>query len=470
VESAEMRNMSGALFCVVVIVGAVAPWLLPAAAFAQDGGIDDLRARVERLERENDQLRQDLDGLRRLPEVEAPRPATDGPILPIANRRFEELDPDPPEVATKDVLDKELSPFAGLKGVKVGMLAYLDYSFGEQPEFNFGQTGYNLFSITRGYLNVEKQITPWFYARVTPDVYQDSAGNWDLRLKYYYAELRPQDFAFLTGMKSELGLGHMPWLDFEEHVNPYRCQGTMPIERAGVFNSSDLGVSLRGDLGGKLEDAEAWVGSTHYDGRYGSWHLGVYNGAGYHAVEHNGNKPFEGRFTLRPLPDTLPGLQLSYFGLVGLGNAVYAAGSPDYNVNMTMVSYQRPWLVLVGEYFTTTGNAAGTWVDPQGRSLSTEGYSVFANLRLPTRAKRLWLFSRYDHFNQDVGAKVAGNADYDMYIGGLAYYIYKENLVMLVFETTDYGSGANKKGSAPDPTKTNLGTDQKGQLVFQISF
>ena len=56
-------------------------------------------------------------------------------------------------------------------------------------------------------------------------------------------------------MKTEVGLGHIPWLDFEESVNPYRCQGTMAIERAGVFNSADLGVSIRGDFGGKLEDA-----------------------------------------------------------------------------------------------------------------------------------------------------------------------------------------------------------------------
>jgi hypothetical protein len=468
-ESIESRNRRGLLHRVVSIIGVVTPLLVPAASFAQTWGIDDLQARVERLERENEALRRDI-GISCLPEAGASGAITDDAITSFVDYRFQELDEQPQEVVVRKTLDDELKPFQGVKGVKIGMTAYLDYSFGDAPEFNFEDSSYNVFSITRGYLTVQKEILPWFYARVTPDTHQDSTGDWVLRLKYYYAELRPHDCAFLTGMKSELGMGHMPWLDFEEHVNPYRCQGTMPIERAGVFNSSDLGVSLRGDLGGTLECAQEMVGTDHYVGRYGSWHVGVYNGTGYHAIEQNNNKAIEGRFTWRPLPDLLPGLQLSYFGLHGEGNTHYAAGWPDYDVNLVMASYQQPWLVVTGQYFTTKGNAAGTWVDALGDALDTEGFSVFGNLRLPISDRKFWLFSRYDHFNQDVDARIAADADYDMYIAGLAYYIHKQNLVMIVFESTDYGSGANKKGSAPDPTKTHLGNDKKGQVVFQVEF
>lgn len=456
--------------------GSIRTWLtlLPAtlaicigSAMAQDGGMDDLRARVEKLERENQELRHDLDGVRRIPPVEAPRPAGEGLIQPVATSRFEEMDADPPAGISKKDLDKALDPFKGLKGVKVGMTAYLDYSFGEKPKVNFGQEAYNLFSVARGYLTVQKEITPWFYARVTPDVYQNAVGDWELRLKYYYAEFRPGDVCFLTDMQSEWGLGHMPWLDFEEHVNPYRCQGTMPIERAGVFNSADLGASLRGNFGGQVPDAEETLGTKHYDGYYGSWHFGVYNGAGYHAVEHNGSKPFEGRITLRPLPEAMPGLQLTYFGIAGLGNTTGLAS--DYDVNMVMLSYQKEWLVLTAQYFGTRGNAAGTWVDANGRALNTEGYSFFANYRLPTREQKLWLFSRYDHFNQDVNQDVAARANYDMYIGGVAYYLYKNCLIMMDYEETHYGSGAGTKGSKP-AAGNNLGRDQKGQIVLQIDF
>jgi hypothetical protein len=272
-------------------------------------------------------------------------------------------------------------------------------------------------------------------------------------------------------MKSEIGLGHIPWLDFEEHINPYRCQGTMAVERAGVFNSADAGVSLRGYFGGKLEDAESKTGSHYYDGRYGSWHLGVYNGSGYHAAEENENKPLEYRLTLRPLPDLIPGLQLSYFGIYGEGNDDNnAAGDwPDYVVNLGMLSYENPWVILTGQYFTTEGNAKGTWVDAMGEALATEGYSVFGNMKLPMLEKKLSLFGRYDHFDQDADGKIGNEADYQMYVAGLAYDIYHGNLLMLTYETTDYGADAGTKGKMPVPGN-RLGDDHKIQAVMQVKW
>ncbi|MDY6951852.1 MAG: hypothetical protein SWE60_10085, partial [Thermodesulfobacteriota bacterium] len=235
--------------------------------------------------------------------------------------------------------DKYMALPKGLKGVKVGMLAYIDYSSGVTPEHHDGESSYNEFRLTRGYFTVKKKLFPWMHTRVTIDTHQDDTGDYKNRLKYLYAELRPPDFGFLTNMKSEIGLGHIPWLDFEEHINPYRCQGTMAVERAGTFNSADAGVSLRGYFGGKLKDAAEKTGSHYYDGKYGSWHLGVYNGSGYHASEENNNKALEGRLTVRPLPEAIPGLQLSYFGISAEGNKEAVNGDyPDYNVNLGMVS------------------------------------------------------------------------------------------------------------------------------------
>ena len=371
------------------------------------------------------------------------------------------------EKIVKDIEAKGLPLPKGLKGIQVGMLAYVDYSNGDSPESNDGESDLNNFRVTRGYLTVQKEILPWLHARTTLDTTQKTDGDWEMRLKYYYAELRPPDLGSLTGMQSEIGMGHIPWLDFEEHINPYRCQGTMAIERAGVFNSADLGVSLRGDIGGKLQDPEERVGDHHYDGHYGTWHLGVYNGAGYHASEDNTNKVAEGRLTWRPLPGLIPGIQLSYFGIFGEGNA--KTDAPDYNVNLGMLSYQNPWVIFIGQYFTTEGNAKGDWVDAQGDALNTKGYSAFANVKLPILDKKLSAFARYDHFDQDDDGEIASDADYDMYIAGLAYDIYKGNLVLLDFETTDYGRDAGKKGKIPVPNN-NLGDDQKVQVVYQIKF
>jgi hypothetical protein len=359
----------------------------------------------------------------------------------------------------------------GLKGISVEALWYLDYSSGKAPEPGDDSSSYNKFGVTRGYLTVKKELLPWFHTRITVDTHQDDTGDYKNRLKYIYAEFRPPDAGPFTDMKSEIGLGHIPWLDFEEHVNPYRCQGTMAIERAGVFNSSDSGVSLRGYFGGVLEDAEEKTGSHYYPGRYGSWHVGVYNGSGYHASEANNNKAFEGRLTLRPLPDVIPGLQLSYLGIYGEGNKENVAGDwPDYVVNMGYLSYEHPWLILTGQYFTTEGNAGGKWVDPvTGDALQTVGYSFFGNLKLPVLDRKLSLFGRYDHFDQDDDGKIGDDADYDMYIGGLVYDIYHGNLLMFCYETTDYGDDAGKKTEAPK-AGNSLGDDYKVQAVLQIKF
>jgi hypothetical protein len=364
-----------------------------------------------------------------------------------------------------------------LRGLKVEVLAYVDYSSGEIGKAGDMQDNYNRFRLTRGYLTVQKAIQSWLGARLTTDIHQDSDGSWLTRVKYLYAELKPNDLGLLTGMKSEIGQGHIPWLDFEEHINPYRCQGTMAIERAGVFNSADLGVSLRGSFGGKLDDAKKRTGNSHYDGRYGSWHAGIYNGGGYHAAENNENKVIEGRLTLRPLPDGVPGLQLSYLGIFGEGNNVAAAtdNSPDYMVNLGMISYEHPSFILTGQYFATEGNAGGTWVvDPatNDKTLNTSGYSFFGRYRLPMMEGKLSVFGRYDHFDadDDNDMAIAGeDATYDLYMGGLAYEIYKGNMVLLTYEATSYGRDSGGMGKVPS-SGNNLGDDSKIQAVYQIKF
>ena len=382
-----------------------------------------------------------------------------------------ELEKQRQEKIVKEIKDKELAVPKGLKGVKVGMLGYVDYSYGKEPQPNDDESHLNRFKVTRSYLTVKKEILPYLHARVTLDAHQDDTGDFKVRLKYYYAELRPPDFGFLTQMKSEVGMGHGPWLDFEEHINPYRCQGTMAIERAGTFNSADMGISLRGYFDGKLEDAEEKTGSHYYDGHYGSWHVGVYNGPGYHASEKNNNKVIEGRFTLRPLPDVIPGLMLTYLGYFGEGNDdTNSPGEyPDYEVNLGMLSYQNPWLILTGQYYVPKGNMKGTWVDAQGNALDTMGYSIFSNIKLPVLDNKLSLFGRYDHFDQDDDGVIASDAYYDLYNVGLAYDIFKGNLILLAYETTNYGDDAGKRGKIPVPNN-NLGDDYRVQAVLQIKF
>jgi len=363
-----------------------------------------------------------------------------------------------------------------LEGVSVEMKAYFDYSNGQMPLADGGQADYNDFHMTRGYLTIKKKATSWLSARITMDIHQDEEGDYKRRDKYFYAEITPGDAGFLTHLKSEVGIGHMPWLDFEEHINPYRCQGTMAIERAGTFNSADVGISLRGYLGETLEDAKARTGNSKYAGRYGSWHVGVYNGGGYHAEEMNENKMLEGRLTVRPLPDVLPGLQLSGLILHGKGNTgpvveeEKAFGEiPDYKVTLGMLSYEHPSVTVTGQIYSTEGNAKASWFDPvTGNALKTQGWSAFANVKVPGTDGRLNVLGRMDHFDADSDDVIAEFTAYDMIIGGLAYDLHKGNLLMLVFESTEYEANFVGKKKVPSDTAVKLGDEQKIQLVYQI--
>ncbi|MFI5329535.1 MAG: cell envelope integrity protein TolA [Desulfobaccales bacterium] len=447
-------------------------------------------------------------------------------------------------VVTKNNTDLGLGGISkALKGLNVGVLAYIDYSAGDRPTFrgplttstgkppansgNFGRNvdghvGSDQWTLTRGYLTVTKEITPWLAARSTTDIFQDAANtSWLVREKYLYAELRPPNLGnFLTQNKSEVGLGHTPWHDFEETVYPYRCQGTIPIERAGVFSSADIGVSIRGNFGGQLANAEEKTGNAGYDGRYGSWHLGVYNGCGYSAAEVNQNKVPEYRVTIRPLPDYLPGLQATYFGLYGKGNSstrtqfntafpgpAWVQYYPDWVVNQGYLSYQHPWFILTAQVFASKGNQAGNWItQPNGPkpigiradSLWTMGYSVFGDVKVPLQ---LWsgsdkyplhVFYRTDWFNADQNHEIAESAKYTKMITGIAYHLYKNNMILLDYEKTWYGqdyaanfgppgtigaggglawpSSLTARTVASTSNGGNLGTDQRFQVVFQISY
>ncbi len=337
---------------------------------------------------------------------------------------------------------------AYLKGLSIGGLAYIDYSFGTKSQ---NDTRFSQFSLTRGYINIKDTITPWFRARITPDVYTATDGSTALRMKYLYADFLTPGLGPLADNDIRVGLGHTPWLDFEESINIYRMQGTMFQERTGVAiqNSADSGVSLLGNFGGTLtKEAQENVGYTSpYSGKYGSYHVGVYNGSGYKSAETNQDKPIEGRITIRPLPDIVPGLQFTYFGIHGKGNT--AANPNKWTDNTGFVSYQNRIVVLTAEYVGGKGEQAGT--DEKRH----KGYSFFGDFRLPFYDK-VSVFARYDNWVNDT---TAPHSKQMTTIAGLGYRIYGNNYVVAAFEKIHYQQIAAAQAD-----------DKKGQVVLQVSF
>jgi hypothetical protein len=354
-----------------------------------------------------------------------------------------------------------------LDGLSIGTLSYFEYSGGKHDD---GES-FNEFRVTRSYIDVKMRLAPWLRFRITPDAHQLETGDFEVRLKYLYAELRPPDLGFVTDMKSEVGISHMPWLDFEEHINPYRVQGTMFIERAGTFNSADLGLSIGGYLGGQLDGEFQHDVSHYYPGRWGSWHVGVYNGGGYHAEEHNKNKVPEYRLSLRPLPDVVPGLQVHYFGLIGKGNTEEVGSFPDYRVNLVMLSYQNAWITFTGQYARTRGNAKGSLVDPAtGAALRAQGYSFFVDGKLPVLDRTLSLFARYDRFDPDREDWLSsGDDEYNLVNAGVAWRFFRQWMLLLAYERIMYGENNGGLGDVPVPGN-DLATDWRVQTALQMKF
>jgi hypothetical protein len=275
-------------------------------------------------------------------------------------------------------------------------------------------------------------------------------------LKYAYGQFDWQWDGLIRKPYVEWGVSHMPWLDFEEHINRFRMQDTMFMERNGLFNSADIGVLFGGNLGGDMPEEFKKNVQNHYAGRWGSFGVGIYNGGGYHAAEKNTNKALEGRLTIRPLPDIVPGLQVSAFGITAEGNQSNDPGTnvPDMSVLAAMVSYESRRLVATAQYERGEGNQSGSAVDADGNALPHDGYSLFTEVRLD-RDARFSLIGRYDWFDtnrNDPSADIKKR-----YIAGIAWQFYKGNYWVLDFDRLEH-------------TVPGLDTEDRVQLTLQVKY
>jgi hypothetical protein len=340
----------------------------------------------------------------------------------------------------------------GVKNLKVGALAYLSYQDGTKAD----GSDYNDFVVKRAYIDIRKQLTSYFGARITPDVVQQADGNLELRFKYLYGQFNWDGFGLLQSPYVEFGVAHMPWLDFEEHINRFRMQDTMFMERNALFNSADLGVLFGANLGPELDEEYRERVNDNYAGRWGSFGIGVYNGGGYHAVENNTNQVIEGRLSVRPIPGIVPGLQLSVFGVSGRGNDrdELDVPVPDWDVLAGMISYESPRFVATAQYERGSGNQKGSAVGPDGAALEHDGYSFFTEIRLD-REQKFSVIGRYDRFDID-----RNDPESDVktrWIAGFAWRFYKGNYWLLDYDRLEH-------------VIPGLDTEDRVQLTLQLKY
>ena len=303
---------------------------------------------------------------------------------------------------------------------------FLGFGYNDQKEMSS-------FNLKRGYFTIKTRINDIFSVRYTQDITTDregnDMGNVEMRLKYLYLKINLINVDLLKNTYFEFGMVHRPWLDFEQKLNGYRVQSKMFSDRYYLISSADFGITFAGLLGGEIDQGYRERVSDNFPGRYGSFSVGVYNGGGYHAIEMNNNKIVEGRLTLRPLPDHIPGVQLSYTLSYGKSNTPW--NNADYRVNLLFLSTESRYHKLMLTYYKGVGSYSGAYTDDLGFSYKNDGYSIFGEFLIPDT--KFALFSRYDHFV----SHQATDLTVDTYIAGITYRFLK-NKVLLNYDQSSF--------------------------------
>ncbi|MFP4623836.1 MAG: hypothetical protein ACOC3J_00225 [Gemmatimonadota bacterium] len=331
--------------------------------------------------------------------------------------------------------------------VRLSGLFYLTYEQGEAAGEEYSE-----FAVNRSYLAGRVNVLPRLTARITLDGRQDDTGDMKVRLKYAYASYDFGDVGPLTDLNLEAGIAHMVWLGFEESINLYRMREQMFMERSGLFNSADFGLTVAGLLGAELDPSFQRDVSDAAPGRWGSFAVGVYNGGGYHAIEANENKTVEGRLTVRPLPDALPGLQLSGLAIVGKGNRpADLVDAPDWRTYNLFLSYQHEHATLTAQYVDGEGNQKGTFFDPTDPADATpySGYAFFGEGKLGG-----WrIIAGYDDFDRTPGPS---DRSFKRYHAGIGYDFGYRNILLFDIDRREWDA--------------DLPDDTRAQVVMQVRF
>lgn len=218
---------------------------------------------------------------------------------------------------------------------------------------------------------------------------------------------------------------HRPWLDYEQKINTYRVQDNMFIERNGIFNSADFGITFGGNIGPKMDKEFLKEYGKSMKGKYLSYEFGIHNGGGYSKMEDNTNKVFSGRISTRPFANKFPQLQVSGSFHIGKGNI---SQEPNFNQYLGFLAYTGKYLTLTTQYHAGVGDFKGKYVDSDDKTkaLSNSGYSFFGEYKIKGSNFALW--GRYDYFQID---KI--KQETYRYIGGVSYRI--NQYLRLVLDT-----------------------------------
>ncbi len=285
--------------------------------------------------------------------------------------------------------------------------------------------------VKRGHFDLQATLSPRLRFRLTPDLTRDASGLVETPVKFAYFEIALGRLGLAENVRLEIGRVRTPWIWFEEEIYRYRLQDGAFMDRLGFFSSADDGLILEGNFGALLPEKhrrEVQAGSA---GRFGSFALGLVRGNGIKDGERNDSWVFEGRATVRPWPDRLPGVQVSFLHVDGEGNAPRA---PEWRVEAIMASFERRGFVATIQGTRNHGTQSGRAVDSRGSAHRGAGWSAFAEYK----PARLWsAFLRHDWYDPQ---RDHGTLRFTRSIAGVALHAKAGGMLLLDVEKVRYAA------------------------------
>jgi hypothetical protein len=334
------------------------------------------------------------------------------------------------------------------KGLNIEALGYVDFLAVSGDHY---QSGANVtaaaadtaagrdngFHFTRAYITAKDKLSDELMVRITYDEKDGYGGK--AFVKYVYG-----DYSYFEGQKVRFGLGHTPWVDYEEGLYTYRFLGKILSDDQGAQSSSDIGVSLIGSFMDKMLD----------------YHVGVYEGEGYSGTADGQGFAYAGRVSFN-----MQGFTVALFDWMETKRKDASGcngGCPDYNPTrfIGMITYGNPMFRVAGQYLTADDNKSGSNVAANALVHGTfnkgNGYSLWAYSRIPG-IDALRVVGRYDSMKPDTDIDTNSKTLAEL---GFSYDLSKSVIIAL-----DDTIKTQKVNAAGDSLTDNL-LGIKAQVAF----
>ncbi len=321
--------------------------------------------------------------------------------------------------------------------ISVGVLGYAQYTYALKVDSTLSPAAHaNNFDVTRAYITAQGKFADGIGVRVTADVdgRKAAANQQTFRLKYAYVTWQPNAKGPLTYKIGEI---HTPFIDWEENLNDYRFQGTMPMERAGYMSSSDFGAGVDGMWNFEQVNMQ----------------LGVYNGENYNNAPGDQRKDVEARVSVRLSKTNMAGksggLRATAYGQIGKSN-----GGGTRQRFIGMLSYKSKAVTLAAEFGMAQDSINATHPKQKGSVLAAYGVYNFPKSKFA-------VIGRVDNFDPNtdstaVALNSAGNTAANKQTRVIAGISYTVNSNFRFLVDADLNSLQNGATNPFDKTRQML--------------